>query len=337
MKDESLFLIKERVIMKILLAVDDSSYSSEAVREVIARTWPPGTNVCVLSAVEDISTIATDLWYDAYGDLQHSNRELTERAEQLTARIAESLADTGLKANPLVRHGDPRSVIVEEANDWGADLIVIGTHGYTGLQRLLLGSVTQSVVSHAPCSVEVVRQKPVTDVKAEVEAAAVGEITAADKTDNRGKYDSAGNSLRLENLTFGMKVAMLTTMAEDDHLHSYPIFARAAFSDSELWLFTHAHTYKVKDVASDRQINVSYADAERDVYVSISGKARLVRDRSRMESLWDEAYVDWFSQGLDDRDLALLRVSIEEIEYWDSNESLMARFISEPRNANIAR
>src|SRR5215510_5764281 len=194
MKDElelypsSFILIKERVIMKILLAVDDSSYSSEAVREVIARTWPPGTNVCVLSAVEDISTIATDLWYDAYGDLQHSNRELTERAEQLTARIAESLVDTGLKANPLVRHGDPRSVIVEEANEWGADLIVIGTHGYTGLQGLLLGSVTQSVVSHAPCSVEVVRQKPVTDVKADVEAAAVKRAGSGRYKKSKGSY-----------------------------------------------------------------------------------------------------------------------------------------------------
>jgi len=147
--------------MKILLAIDDSPYSSEAVRAVAARPWPPGTTVRVLSAVEQIPPPAAELWYDAGGDLERARQELTKRAEQLTARVAESLAASGLAAEPAVRQGDPRSVIVDEAKEWGADLIVLGSHGYTGLQRLLLGSVAQSVVSHAPCSVEVVRQKAV--------------------------------------------------------------------------------------------------------------------------------------------------------------------------------
>jgi general stress protein 26 len=275
------------------------------------------------------------LWYDAYGDLQHSNRELTERAEQLTARIAESLDDTDLKTEPLVRHGDPRSVIVEVAKEWGADLIVIGTHEYTGLKRLLLGSVTQSVVSHAPCSVEVVRQKSAIDAKAEMEAAA--EMTTSEDRSKRETKDATGGSLRLEALVSGFRIAMLTTIGEDGHLHSYPIFARAAFFDSELWFFTHAHTYRVKDVASDRQINVSYADADRDVYVSISGKGCLVQDRPGLEKSWDAAYEEWFSRGLSDQDLALLRVSVEEVEYWDSSESLMVRLLPEPQNANHAK
>ena len=60
-----------------------------------------------------------------------------------------------------MRDGDPRSAIVDEAEEWGADLIVVGSHGYTGLKRWLLGSVAQSVVGHAPCSVEVVRRKQI--------------------------------------------------------------------------------------------------------------------------------------------------------------------------------
>ena len=51
------------------------------------------------------------------------------------------------------------SVIVDEAENWKADLIVVGSHGYTGIKKWLLGSVAQSVVSHAPCSVEVVRSR----------------------------------------------------------------------------------------------------------------------------------------------------------------------------------
>jgi nucleotide-binding universal stress UspA family protein len=99
------------------------------------------------------------LWYDAGGSLEEANRQITKQAEQLTRKIGEAVRASGLTVEMVVRRGDPRSVILEEAKEWDADLIVVGSHGYTGIKRLLLGSVAQSVVSHAPCSVEVVRQK----------------------------------------------------------------------------------------------------------------------------------------------------------------------------------
>src|SRR5438270_3662584 len=121
--------------MKILLAVDDSSYSSEAVGAVADRPWPPGTTVRVLSAVENIPRPAAELWYDAEGQLERAQREMAKRAAELTSRVAQALKTSGLQAEPLVRPGDPRSVIVDEAKEWSADLIVLGSHGYTGLQR----------------------------------------------------------------------------------------------------------------------------------------------------------------------------------------------------------
>ena len=145
--------------MKILLAVDGSEYSAEAVKEVAARPWPPQTTVRVLSAVVPITPPASELWYDAGGSLERTQQEMQKHAEQITAGIAERLRTSGLTAETAVRDGDPRSVIVDEAKSWSADLIVVGSHGYTGLKRWLLGSVAQSVVSHAPCSVEVVRKK----------------------------------------------------------------------------------------------------------------------------------------------------------------------------------
>ncbi len=145
--------------MKILLAVDGSEYSAAAVEGVAARPWPPGTTVRVLSAVERVTPPAAEVWYDAGGSLEEAQQVLTKRAEQLTAGVAERLRASGLSAEAAVRDGDPRSVIVDEAEEWDADLIVVGSHGYTGLKRWLLGSVAQSVVSHAPCSVEVVRRK----------------------------------------------------------------------------------------------------------------------------------------------------------------------------------
>jgi nucleotide-binding universal stress UspA family protein len=145
--------------MKILLAIDGSEYSAAAVEAVAARPWPPGTMVRVLSAVERVVPPATEVWYDAGGSLEQAREELTKRADQLTADVAEKVRAAGLTAETAVRDGDPRSAIVDEAEEWDADLIVVGSHGYTGLKRWLLGSVAQSVVSHAPCSVEVVRRK----------------------------------------------------------------------------------------------------------------------------------------------------------------------------------
>jgi nucleotide-binding universal stress UspA family protein len=145
--------------MKVLLAVDDSPYSMEAVAAVGVRPWPPGTSVRVLSAVQQIPPAAADLWYDAGDSLERARQELVKRAEQLTGRAVEALRHAVVMAEAIVREGDPRSVIVDEAKDWDADLIVLGSHGYTGFKRWLLGSVAQAVVSHAACSVEAVRRK----------------------------------------------------------------------------------------------------------------------------------------------------------------------------------
>jgi nucleotide-binding universal stress UspA family protein len=145
--------------MKILLAVDGSPYSAAAAETVLKRPWPPGTIVRVLSAVEDIVPPAAELWYNAAGNLEETRRQITSQAERLTDKVAETVRASGFTVETAVRHGDPRSVIIDEATEWHADLIVVGSHGYTGIKRLLLGSVAHSVVSHAPCSVLVVRQK----------------------------------------------------------------------------------------------------------------------------------------------------------------------------------
>jgi nucleotide-binding universal stress UspA family protein len=146
--------------MKILLPVDASPYSAEAVRAVSKRPWPSGTKVRVLSAVEIVGLPPMGpLMYDVGGSLTELQQQRTKEATQLTERVAHSLAASGLATETAVHDGDPRSVIVDEAKDWRADLIVLGSHGYTGIKKWLLGSVAQSVVSHAPCSVEVVRKR----------------------------------------------------------------------------------------------------------------------------------------------------------------------------------
>lgn len=145
--------------MKILLAVDESPPSEEAVNTTGERNWEPGTVVRVLHAVEKFVPPAQELWHDAGGSPERAREQVREQARELTERVAGWLREQGLEAEAVVRDGDPRTAIVEEAKAWGADLIIVGSHGYTGLKRMLLGSVSKAVVDHAHCPVEVVREK----------------------------------------------------------------------------------------------------------------------------------------------------------------------------------
>jgi nucleotide-binding universal stress UspA family protein len=148
--------------MKVLLAVDDSLYSTAAANSVATRPWPANTLVRVLTVTQNIPFLATELWYGAMPSLELTAREqqeLRKNAEQLVANIAKMLSANGLMVETSVRTGDPHSIIVEVAKQWQADLIVVGSYGYSGLKRLLLGSVAHSVISNAPCSVEVVHKK----------------------------------------------------------------------------------------------------------------------------------------------------------------------------------
>ena len=118
-----------------------------------------------------------------------------------------------------------------------------------------------------------------------------------------------------------IKFAMLTTVEDDGSLRSRPMATQQAEFDGDLWFFTGASSAKVGEVQRDRQVNVSYADTDGQRYVSVSGTAQLVRDRAKIKELWNPIFKAWFPDGLDDPDLALLKVAVERAEFWDSPSS----------------
>ena len=144
--------------MKILLAIDASPFSEAAVNEIAARPWPRGTLVRVLSVIQPYPPPATEFVL-AGTTLEDTRRQQATDAQAVTTRAAETIRTSGLAAETAVREGDPRTMIIDEAEQWDADLIVVGSHGRTGVTRWLLGSVAQAVVAHAGCSVEVVRTR----------------------------------------------------------------------------------------------------------------------------------------------------------------------------------
>lgn len=115
--------------------------------------------------------------------------------------------------------------------------------------------------------------------------------------------------------------AMLTTATGEGRLRSRPMSTQQAEFDGDLWFFTGADSPKVREIQEDQQVNLSYAQPDKNRYVSVSGRAAVVRDRKKAEELWNPAYKAWFPEGLDDPNLALLRVRVEEAEYWDSPSS----------------
>jgi len=115
--------------------------------------------VRVLHAVPKFVPPAQELWHDAGGSLDEARREVKDESVELTDRVCGWLREQGLDAEAAVRDGEAGPAIVEEAKEWGAGLVVVGSRGHTGLRRLLEGSVSRYVVDHAPCPVEVVHCK----------------------------------------------------------------------------------------------------------------------------------------------------------------------------------
>lgn len=147
--------------MRILLAIDGSEHSDAAVDEIAHRHSPAHSEVRVISVVNppmplSAESLATSAGY--HGELEKIERERARRTiEKAAARLRESLEGGSMKITTEVLSGSPKRVILEEAEAFGADLIVVGSHGHGALERFLLGSVSQAVALHAKCSVEIVR------------------------------------------------------------------------------------------------------------------------------------------------------------------------------------
>lgn len=132
---------------------------------------------------------------------------------------------------------------------------------------------------------------------------------------------------KLAALIKDVKIAMLTTVDQDGTMHSRPMATQQAEFDGDLWFFTDARSGKVDEVRSEQQVNVSYVNPDDSRYVSVSGLAWTVRDQAKAKELWNPALKAWFPEGLDDPNLALLKVKVEKAEYWDNPSGKMVQAI----------
>ena len=130
---------------------------------------------------------------------------------------------------------------------------------------------------------------------------------------------------KLAKLIKDVKIAMLTTEESDGTLRSRPMATQKTDFDGHLWFFTRASSQKIDEVERHHQVNVSYANPDDNTYVSVSGPGELVRDSAKNKELWNPILKAWFPEGLEDPELALLRVHVQRAEYWDSPSSAMVQ------------
>ena len=149
--------------MKILVATDGSDYSKAAIEkccQIIAK--PEDTSVKIVSAAQIVTSVATEPLALSASYIQEADTALRNMAAgfvtEAKEKILQEFPDSNLSVSTEVLDGSAGKAIVEAAQDWGADLIVVGSHGYGFWNRVLVGSVSQAVVHHAPCSVLIVRK-----------------------------------------------------------------------------------------------------------------------------------------------------------------------------------
>jgi nucleotide-binding universal stress UspA family protein len=144
--------------LRIIIGVDGSPGAEAAVNAVAGRNWPIGTEARVISAhsPQTLLAIAHFIQPVLVAAREHSD-DRSAMAQTIADLSAEKLRAAGIAASAIAREGDPRLVLLDEAEEWQADSIFVGARGLRRIKRFLLGSVSGGVAAQANCSIEVVR------------------------------------------------------------------------------------------------------------------------------------------------------------------------------------
>ena len=151
--------------MKILLATDGTKHSDCAIQMIDKFNLSDGDEVKIVSVVDLTVPLSIDVYAGYLPTAADLEKSAQENAEKILAsaseRVQKSVEGRNVFVSTETLIGSPESRIVETAEEMKADLIIVGSHGYNRWERLLLGSVSDSVIHHAPCSVLVVRNTKV--------------------------------------------------------------------------------------------------------------------------------------------------------------------------------
>jgi len=129
----------------------------------------------------------------------------------------------------------------------------------------------------------------------------------------------------IQDLIKDIRIAMLTTAGEDGRIYSRPMATQETRFQGELWFLTRQDSGKVDEIRHNAHVNVAYTDAKNASFVSLSGRAEVSKDKAKIHELWNPMYKAWFPKGEDDPEITVLRVVVEQAEYWEAPANAILR------------
>ena len=132
----------------------------------------------------------------------------------------------------------------------------------------------------------------------------------------------------LRDLVKGIKFAMMVTRDDKGALHSRPMTLQESEFDGDFWFFASRTRGPAPELIRDGSVNLAFANPKSSAYVSVTGRAELSGDRAKMKELWNPMYKAWFEKGLEDPDLTLIRVKVENADYWESPSSKVVQLVA---------
>jgi len=130
---------------------------------------------------------------------------------------------------------------------------------------------------------------------------------------------------KIGDLISEIRFAMLTTVAQDGTFDSRPMATQKKEFDGTLCFLTAHDSRKVEEIAADAHVGLMYADPDKQSYVTVKGRANVSRDKAKIHELWNPMYKAWFPGGEDDPQIRVLRVDVDQAEYWEASDSKIVR------------
>lgn len=157
--------------LRILVGVDETPASEAVIAALAARRFAPDTQVKVVTATGVFEYFSSDILGSSVAvvpsdTIDELRRAAADAATAVQEKLLAAHPDLKVELSREVIEGDPKSVLLDIAEKWPADAILLGTRDLSGAERFFIGSVSSAIVAHAPCTVEIVRRRP-TDAPAD--------------------------------------------------------------------------------------------------------------------------------------------------------------------------
>lgn len=125
---------------------------------------------------------------------------------------------------------------------------------------------------------------------------------------------------RLQDLIQPLDLAMLVTKTKNQHLRSRPMLTAGVNGAGDIFFFTTVDSDLCQELTEHNYVNLSYSLAEGQSFVSVSGISQINKDREAIQEFWRSQFEEWIEDGLNNRDLAILKISLAHAEHWSKSE-----------------